>query len=150
MAKTQKQKTFRQQVQKPILATALAAAGVFNMVSAVYAEGAPAGTNISNTATATYEDGNPDTAAINTTSNTVVVQVAEIAGLTAVVSPVDDVNGGAIENGDDLNYTFEVTNVGNAPTDVFIPDLVLENLNLASVEIIALMVLQSHLPITPL
>ncbi|MEM8503837.1 MAG: hypothetical protein AAF716_11870 [Cyanobacteria bacterium P01_D01_bin.1] len=133
MAKTQKQKTFRQQVQKPILATALAAAGVFNMVNAVYAEGAPAGENISNTATATYEDGNPDTPTINTTSNTVVVQVAEIAGLTAVVSPVDDVNGGAIENGDQLVYTFEVTNVGNAPTDVFIPELVLENLDLSRV-----------------
>jgi hypothetical protein len=122
MAKTVQQKKFRWQAHKPLLATALAIAGVFNMVSAVLADGTAAGTNISNTATATYTDGNPANV-FNATSNTVVIKVAEIAGLTAVASPVLDADGGAIEAGDDLTFIFNVTNVGNAPTDVFVPGI---------------------------
>lgn len=57
MAKTEQPKKFRWQAHKLLLATTLAVAGVFNMVSAVLAEGTAAGTPISNTATATYTDG---------------------------------------------------------------------------------------------
>lgn len=91
------------------------------MVGAVLAEGTAAGTDISNTATATYTDGNGNP--FDATSNTVVIKVAEIAGLTAVASPVIDVDGGAIEAGDDLIYTFTVTNVGNAVTDISVPGI---------------------------
>ena len=90
------------------------------MVGAVLAEGTAAGTDISNTATATYNDG---TSTFNTTSNTVIIQVAEIAGLTVVARPVEDADGGAIEAGDPLTYIFDVTNVGNAETDVFVPGI---------------------------
>ncbi len=120
MAKTKKQKTLRQLASKPLLATVLACAGVFNMMSAVLAEGTAAGTDINNTATATYSDG---TDSFEATSNTVSIRVAEIAGLTVVARPVLDADGGAIESGDDLTYIFDVTNVGNAPTDVFVPDI---------------------------
>lgn len=118
---TTENKKFHWQAHKPLLATALAVAGVFNMVGAVLAEGTAAGTNISNTATATYKDGNNNS--FDATSNTVVIKVAEIAGLIAVASPVQDINGGAIEAGDALVYAFTVTNAGNAETDVFIPDI---------------------------
>ncbi|MGD1900348.1 MAG: beta strand repeat-containing protein [Phormidesmis sp.] len=120
MAKTKKQKTFRWLAHKPLLAAALAVAGVFNMMSAVLAEGTAAGTGISNTATATYSDGTTNFDAV---SNTVVINVAEIAGLTVTNSGFADPNGGSIVNGDEVTFDFLVTNTGNADTDVFVPGL---------------------------
>ena len=118
---TTENKRFHWQAHKPLLATALAVAGVFNMVGAVLADVTPAGTEISNTATATYNDGKGGN--FNATSNTVIIKVAEIAGLTAVASTPTDVDGGAIEKDDELIYTFTITNVGNAVTGVFVPDI---------------------------
>ena len=114
-----KQKKIRWYSRKPLLATALTVAGVLSTVSAVVAEGTPAGTAITNTATATYDDGNGTN--INATSNTVTINVAEIAGITAVPNGFLDANGGAIEGTDTLVYSFLVTNTGNDETDVFIP-----------------------------
>lgn len=122
MAKNKKQRTFQWRAHKPLLATALAVAGVFHMVGAVVAEGTDAGTAITNTATATYEDGSGGDP-INATSNTVTINVAEVAGVTAVPSGFSDPNGGAIEGTDTLVYEFTVTNVGNEEADISIPGI---------------------------
>jgi len=135
MAKTKKQKTSRWQAYKPLLVAAVAVAGVFNLANVVSALGTDAGTDIDNTATATYGDGNGGT--YGTTSNTVTIRVAEIAGLNVVASPVVDVDGPAVEAGDDLVYDFTVTNSGNAPTDVFVPgqnNIVTDNFTFAAAD----------------
>ncbi|WP_434684083.1 beta strand repeat-containing protein [Pseudanabaena minima] len=83
----------------------------------------PAGTVIRNSATGTYVDPNNPTSTLNTTSNTVTVTVAEVAGITVAGSGIADQNAGTVQPGDLLIYTYTVTNVGNAPTSFQIPNL---------------------------
>ena len=144
MAKTKKQKTFRWMAYKPLLATALAFAGVFNMVSVVLAEGTAAGTGISNTATATYGDGSVDPITGDPTtfdaiSNTVTVSVAEVAGITVVASGQNDVNDGSLVTNDVATFDFRVTNTGNADSFVFVPganNIAVANGNILRVDIV--------------
>nr|WP_290225180.1 hypothetical protein [Trichocoleus desertorum] len=105
---------------RSLVAGLLIASGVFQLALPTLAQTA-AGTTISNTATATYEDPNAPGVPINATSNTVVIKVAEIAGITATPSGIIDVNGGTIQPGDILNYNYTITNVGNDTTKIFIP-----------------------------
>jgi hypothetical protein len=103
---------------RAIVGTSLATASLFQLAMPVLAQVA-AGTGISNTATATYEA--PDGTQINATSNTVIVRVAEIAGITNVPIGVEDINGGSYLTGDLLNFKFQVTNTGNDTTKIHIP-----------------------------
>ncbi|AFZ02861.1 beta strand repeat-containing protein [Calothrix sp. PCC 6303] len=108
---------------RSIVATALLAGSLFQFIAPVLAEGTAAGTSISNTATATYEDPNTPGTTINATSNTVVVSVAEVAGITVTASGVTDANGGTVAVGDVLAYTYTLTNVGNDATQFRVPNL---------------------------
>ncbi|RCJ36480.1 hypothetical protein A6770_15750 [Nostoc minutum NIES-26] len=123
--KSPKQSTKNKQFKfyRCLVATALLANGIFQLVAPVLAEGTTAGQSISNTATATYEDPNSPGTTINATSNTVVVTVAEVAGITVSASGVEDSNGGSVGVGDLLIYTYTLTNVGNDPTQFRIPNL---------------------------
>jgi len=107
-----------------LIATAFIANGFFPFVAPALAEGTKAGQTISNTATATYNDPNNPNTTLNTTSNPVVVTVAEVAGITiSNVGVVDSTPADNIKIGDTLTYTFALKNVGNDPTRFRIPNL---------------------------
>ncbi|ELS33686.1 MULTISPECIES: beta strand repeat-containing protein [Pseudanabaena] len=84
-----------------------------------------AGTAIQNTATGTYEDPNNPGSPINTTSNTVTVTVAEVAGITVTGSGFTNQTtpGGPVQPGNVLVFTYTVTNVGNDFTRFQIPNV---------------------------
>ncbi|MEA5572541.1 hypothetical protein [Calothrix sp. UHCC 0171] len=113
---------------RSLVATALITNGIFQFVAPVIAEGTKAGESISNTATATYEDPLDPNTKINTTSNTVVITVAEVAGITVTASGTtfkQDLNNNSQANvGDTVFYNYTVTNVGNDPTRFRIPEAV--------------------------
>jgi len=108
-----------------LVATALLTGSFFQFIAPVLADGTTAGTSISNTATATYEDPNAPGSPINSTSNTVTVTVAEVAGITVTGSGIANQTspGGSTKAGDTLVYTYTVTNVGNDLTKFQIPNL---------------------------
>jgi hypothetical protein len=81
----------------------------------------PANTPILNRASGTYVDPNNPGTTINTTSNTVTVTVAEVAGITNVPAGIIDINAGSVAVNDDLNFDFLVTNRGNAPSNIVFP-----------------------------
>ncbi|PMB07402.1 hypothetical protein CEN49_12895 [Fischerella thermalis CCMEE 5273] len=109
---------------RSLVITALLANGIFQFVAPVLAEGTTAGQSISNTATATYEDPNNPGTTINTTSNTVTVTVAEVAGITVTASGItDNTSGTPVAVGDILYYNYTITNVGNDPTKFRVPNL---------------------------
>ena len=84
----------KNRLSRQLLTATLLLGGTFNLVSPVLAQTAPttttttytpgttAGTQIRNQATATYEDPNAAGVSINATSNTVILTVAEVAGIT--------------------------------------------------------------------
>ncbi|MTJ12417.1 hypothetical protein FJR11_07365 [Anabaena sp. UHCC 0187] len=135
MNRTKKSLTRRQsQLFRSLLATAFIANGFFPFVAPAFADGTAAGTSISNTATATYEDPNAPNSPINSTSNTVQVTVAEVAGITVTGSGINNLGrldannvlinqGGPVQPGDLLSYVFTVTNVGNEVTNFYIPNV---------------------------
>ncbi|MBD2150368.1 hypothetical protein H6F44_09590 [Pseudanabaena sp. FACHB-1277] len=83
----------------------------------------PANTLIQNRASGTYEDPNNPGVPITTTSNTVDVTVAEVAGITNTPAGIIDTNGGSISTNDVINFDFLVTNTGNAPSHIFFPSI---------------------------
>ncbi len=104
---------------RPLMIAALVGSGILQPLLPVLALGTDANTSISNTATATYADDNGTT--FNATSNTVTITVAPIAGVAVKATGITDSNGGSLEAGDSVIYNFDVTNVGNATENIYIP-----------------------------
>ncbi len=106
-----------------LLAATFLVSSILQLAPAAWASGTTAGTTISNTAQATYSD-NAGVAQPPTTSNTVTVTVAEVAGMTltsAGVTPA--VAGASITPGSVLYYDYVITNTGNDATRFTIPNL---------------------------
>jgi hypothetical protein len=117
---------------RSLVATLLMSGGLLQLAPLALALGTDAGQPISNTATATYED--PSGALSNTTSNTVTVTVAEVAGITITAGTVTNTGTTAVTTGapiaaagtpvagDNLVFEFDLTNTGNDTTDFHVPN----------------------------
>jgi hypothetical protein len=115
-----------------LISTLLIGGGLLNAVAPVLAAGTAADQPITNTATATYED--PTGAVSNTTSNTVTVTVAEVAGITITAGTVTNTGTTAVTTGaptavattpvagDNLVFEFDITNIGNDTTNFLLPN----------------------------
>ncbi|MEL6332225.1 MAG: SdrD B-like domain-containing protein [Cyanobacteria bacterium J06626_26] len=90
------------------------------------------GTEIRNTATGSFEDPNNLGEVYEVNSNEVVLTVTEVAGITVVPSGTTEApgtvanagpnqNNGTIEAQDVVYFEYTITNVGNDPTQFFIP-----------------------------
>jgi hypothetical protein len=98
-----------------LLAATITVGSAVHFIAPVLAGGTAAGTSIRNTATGTFSDG---TTTYNTTSNEVVIDVSEIAGINVTAQTPSN----AAPNASDVLYVdFVVTNTGNDPTQFFIP-----------------------------
>jgi hypothetical protein len=108
---------------RPLITSALLASGFIQLAAPLVLAAEPAGTKIENTATASYEDPNDPTKPLNVISNTVTVEVAEVAGITITPGAVTGGtgSGGAIAAGDTVYFGFTVTNVGNDTTNFNLP-----------------------------
>jgi hypothetical protein len=89
--------------------------------------------SIDNQATASYEDpSNPpqttdinDPRRINTVSNLIKIKIDEVAGITVKqkgITDDKDVNISNIKSGDTVYFRFDITNIGNDGTKVFVPN----------------------------
>ncbi|NEQ54388.1 MAG: hypothetical protein F6K11_30375 [Leptolyngbya sp. SIO3F4] len=127
MLKIRSSKKLSLRLSKPVIASALAIGSALNITSIVLANGTAAGTAINNTATATYNDPTDPNNPLTSTSNTVTVEVAEIAGITVVASGINESSGNSDsdsipEPGETVYVDYTVTNVGNDTTQFRIPN----------------------------
>lgn len=113
----------RRRYLRPLVSASLILGSLFQLAVPVFADGTDAGVQIINQSEATYEDPNNPEVPINATSNTVIVEVAEVAGLLVTPDGVNDDNLGSIATGDVLQFDFEITNIGNEETNIAIPGL---------------------------
>ena len=106
-----------------LIGAALLATSLFRFSLPALSAGTAAGETIRNTATGTYRDDAGNDYTID--SNTVEVTVAKVAGITNQPSGFSDLTPGnnALLTGDRVSFEFEITNVGNDVTDIYVPGL---------------------------
>ncbi len=131
---------------RTIMGSVLAGTSLLNLALPVLAAGTTAGETISNTATAEYDNpGDPNTP-FTTKSNTVIITVAKVAGITNVPAGFKNLGdpgnsnsgaGGTVLTNHKVEFLFNVTNTGNDATNIFIPaiaGLVTTGLTTSSIE----------------
>jgi uncharacterized repeat protein (TIGR01451 family) len=117
-----------------VLVSSIATLGSGNLLPAVIAAPLSAGTTIKNTAVGSFVDEDAPATTVPTVveSNEVTVTVAEIAGINVTSAGVSEAaatvanagsyqGDGTINAGDIVYYDYLITNVGNDPTQFFIP-----------------------------
>ncbi|BAY82189.1 hypothetical protein NIES267_16680 [Calothrix parasitica NIES-267] len=116
-----------------IVAALFSSSSLLPMFPVLAASPAPA-TVIDNQATGSFTDPNDGNTEVQIESNVVQVEVAEVAGITISQAALPEeapsgVSGaGANQGNGDINpddiiyFTYKITNVGNDPTQFFIPD----------------------------
>ena len=106
-----------------LIGAALLSASLFSYSLPVFAAGTAAGTTLRNTATGNYQDDAGNEYTIE--SNTVEVTVAKVAGITNQPAGFDDLTPGnnGLLTGDRVYFDFEITNVGNDISNIYIPTL---------------------------
>ena len=106
---------------RALIASALLSSGVIAPGMIAWANSPAPGTVIQNQATGSFVDPS-DSSTQLIESNIVQVTVAEVAGITVASSGYTEPTDGAVNNGDVVYFDFVITNVGNDPTQFFIPD----------------------------
>ncbi len=131
-----------------IITASLILASYLSLAKLALADPAAPGTVIDNTATGSFQGETSGTTG-TVTSNTVTLTVLEVAGITAVPSgnqeaAIGVTNAGTyqgvagINTGDVVYFNFTITNVGNDPTQFFIPGTAtITGATLESIQIIA-------------
>ncbi len=121
MSTQPKKSKFQHRATSVFTIASLVTLGLLPFVSSAVADSTPAaGTVITNFSTATFEDPLQLTTT-GITSNIVTVTVAEIAGVSVVGTGID--SNANINPGDVIYFNFTINNVGNDPTQFFIPSL---------------------------
>ncbi len=107
---------------RSLVATLLMSGGLINSIAPVFADVPRASTEIENTATASYDDGNGAT--VNTSSNTVKITVAKVAGILVNPTGFEDITtANAFKAGNDIYANFDVINTGNDGVKFNVPKL---------------------------
>ena len=104
-----------------LIAAALLSGGVLTPGILTWANTAASPGPILNQATGSFVDPTDGSTQL-IESNIVQVTVAEVAGITVVSSGYTEPTDGAVNNGDTVYFDFVITNVGNDPSQFFIPD----------------------------
>ncbi|EKV03555.1 hypothetical protein Lepto7375DRAFT_5860 [Leptolyngbya sp. PCC 7375] len=116
-------KTNRRRLSKrarTVIAAMLLSGGILSPGMIAWANGPAPGTIIRNQATGSFVDPS-DSSTQTIISNEVQVEVAEVAGITVVDNGYNEPTDGTVNEGDTVYVDFEITNVGNDPTQFFIP-----------------------------
>jgi hypothetical protein len=115
---------------RPLFATGLIASSLVYSIAPALSAPIP---SIDNQATASYEDPlNPpkttdinDPRRINTVSNLIRITIAEVAGITVKqkgITDDKDLNISTVKSGNLVYFRFDLTNIGNDGTEIFVPN----------------------------